>query len=140
MKLRTTKPQADFLKMANPTKPHYRFLPTLTEVVELPATPAKPQPAIDMVEPIPIPIPLSAQLQQPAPALDADALIDRLMLRLDGPLQADLRNTLTTLVLEHFRQLEPLLQDEIERSVRLAVEEAMSAEMESPGAGSLPLN
>ena len=122
--------------MVSTTKPHYRFLPTLTEVVELPATPARPQQAIDMVEPIP----LSAQLQQPAPALDTDALIDRLMLRLDGPLQADLRNTLTTLVLEHFRQLEPLLQDEIERSVRLAVEEALAAETQGQNPGSKPLN
>lgn len=122
--------------MAITTKPHYRFLPTLTEVVELPVAPGRPQQAIDMVEPAPT----AAPQHQPAPALDPDALIDRLMLRLDGPLQADLRNSLATLVLEHFRQLEPLLQDEIERSVRLAVEEALAAEMESPDNRPLPLN
>lgn len=122
--------------MVSPAKPNYRFLPTLTEVVELPAVPATPQHAIDMVEPASA----MAQLPQPAPPLDTDALIDRLMLRLDGPLQADLRNTLTTLVLEHFRQLEPLLQDEIERSVRLAVEEALAAETLAQNPGSKPLN
>ena len=122
--------------MVSPAKPNYRFLPTLTEVVELPAAPATPQHAIDMVEPASA----MAQLPQPAPPLDTDALIDRLMLRLDGPLQADLRNTLTTLVLEHFRQLEPLLQDEIERSVRLAVEEALAAETLAQNPGSKPLN
>ena len=122
--------------MATPTKPYYRFLPTLTEVVELPAEHAVPRQAIDMVEPTTFAAPPS----RPAPAFDADVLIDRLMLRLNGPLQADLRNALSTLVLEHIKKLEPMLQDEIERSVRLVVEEALAAAVQDLSPGAAPLN
>lgn len=112
--------------MSQAARPPHRFLPTLTEVVELENLPRVPTAKAPSADP--------ATQRSPLPdatalSLDGDALIERLMLRLDGPLQADLRNALSALMLAHFQKLAPLLQDEIERSVRLAVEEALTAEM-----------
>ncbi len=87
-----------------------RFLPTLTEVVHIPvATPVAGEAAIS-----------------------ADDIIDRVMLRLDGPLQGALQAVLGTLVVEKMRELEPRIRDEVDRVVRLAVEDAIAQEFDLP--------
>ena len=121
--------------MSQATRPPHRFLPTLTEVVELENLPSAPANETPSAEPSSQRPPLR---DATALSLDSDALIERLMLRLDGPLQADLRNALSALMLTHFQKLAPLLQDEIERSVRLAVEEALTAEMNHTPVADLP--
>ncbi len=60
--------------------------------------------------------------------MEADLLVDRIMARLDGPLQVRLRETVGRLAVEHFRKLEPLLRDEIDSVVRRAVDEAFAQE------------
>ena len=87
-----------------------RFLPTLTEVVHIPvATPVAGEAAIS-----------------------ADDIIDRVMLRLDGPLQGALQAVLGTLVVEKMRELEPRIRDEVDRVVRLAVEDAIAQDFDLP--------
>jgi hypothetical protein len=97
--------------MSTPIPPRTppRFLPTLTEVVQLPAA----APAVTK------------------PAVDADDLIDRIMLRLDGPLQAALQAAVGTVVIDKLREMEPRIRDEVDRAVRHAVEEAIAAEFDA---------
>lgn len=87
-----------------------RFLPTLTEVVQLPV----------------------ATLAAAKPAIDPDDLIDRIMLRLDGPLQAALQAAIGTVVIDKLREIEPRIRDEVDRAVRQVVEEAIAAEFDAP--------
>ena len=84
-----------------------RFLPTLTEVVQVRASP----PAAN------------------APTVNVDDLIDRIMLRLDGPLQGALQAAIGTLVIDKLREMEPRIRDEVDRAVRLTVEEAIAQEI-----------
>ena len=84
-----------------------RFLPTLTEVVHLPG--AKTPLAVNTV--------------------NADDLVDRIMLRLDGPLQAALQAAIGKLVIDKLREMEPRVRDEVDRAVRLCVEEAIAQEI-----------
>lgn len=87
-----------------------RLLPTLTEVVHVPD--AKPPEA--------------------QPNLGADDLIDRIMLRLDGPLQAALQAAIGSLLIDKLREMEPRVRDEVDRAVRLTVEEAIAQEISTP--------
>ncbi len=98
--------------MSTPIPPRTppRFLPTLTEVVQLSA--AAPAAA--------------------SPAINADDLIDRVMLRLDGPLQAALQSAIGAVVIDKLREMEPRIRDEVDRAVRHAVEEAIAAEIGTP--------
>ena len=87
-----------------------RFLPTLTEVVHLP----------------------SAKAPEPAPAFNTDDLVDRIMLRLDGPLQAALQAAIGSLMIDKLREMEPRVRDEVDRAVRQSVEEAIAQEIATP--------
>ena len=91
-----------------------RFLPTLTEVVDV----ARTHPPHDG----------GADNVSPSRHSDNDALVDRIMARLDGPLQARLAEAISQLAIEHFRRLEPLLRDEVDSAVRRAVDEAIAKE------------
>ncbi len=95
---------------ALPPKNLPRFLPTLTEVVHLPVAAAVAGES----------------------TVSADDLIDRIMLRLDGPLQGALQAVLGTLVVEKLREMEPRIRDEVDRAVRIAVEEAIAQELDLP--------
>jgi hypothetical protein len=77
-------------------KPAPRFLPTLTEVV---------YPVATVV----------------APELTSDLLVERLLQRVAPTVEAQLRETLRSLVQEQMRLLEPRFQQEIESAVERAV-------------------
>ena len=77
-------------------KPAPRFLPTLTEVV---------YPVATVV----------------APELTSDLLVERLLQRVAPTVEAQLRETLRSLVQEQMRLLEPRFQQEIESAVKRAV-------------------
>lgn len=97
--------------MQQPPKSIPRFVPTLTEVVHI------PQP--------------SAPAGGPQPVVNPDDIVDKLMYRLDGPLQVAIGNVLSSLAVDHFKKLEPLLRDEIDRVVRRAVDDALAAELDA---------
>jgi hypothetical protein len=61
-----------------------------------------------------------------------EQVIHRVMQRVDLSLERRLREAIATLVLEHTRNLGPLLREEIELVVRQAVTEAVAQEL--PGA------
>jgi hypothetical protein len=77
-------------------KPAPRFLPTLTEVVHPAATVVTPE-------------------------LTSELLVERLLLRVAPTVEAQLRETLKSLVQEQMRLLEPRFQQEIESAVKRAV-------------------
>jgi hypothetical protein len=81
-----------------------RYVPTLTEVVKTPASPAAPA------------------------ALSQEQLIMRVMQRVDLTLERRLREAIATTVLEQTRSLGPLLRDEIESVVRETVAQAFADE------------
>jgi hypothetical protein len=89
-----------------------RSLPTLTEVVTPPLL-SDPVPAVDM---------------QP-PLLDSDAIIERVLQRLDLSLEDKVRSVIETLVEEHIREVEPRLKQKVGVAVRAAVSKAVAAEV-----------
>ena len=92
-----------------------RFVPTLTEVVQVPAPGSTSAILGDSVR----------------VAYNPDDVVDKLMHRLDGPLQLAIGNILSSLAIDHFKKLEPLLRDEIDRAVRRAVDDALAAELDA---------
>lgn len=86
-----------------------RYVPTLTEVVQPAAAPEDG--ATVSLE----------QLQE--------QVIHRVMQRVDLSLERRLREAIATLVLEHTRNLGPLLREEIELVVRQSVTEAVAQEL-----------
>jgi hypothetical protein len=106
--------------MTIPTPPKNlpRFLPTLTEVVQLPVVAAT-------VSPQQISVPVAVA----QPAVDLEALTERIMVRLEGPLQAALQAAIGSLVVDKLRELEPRVRDEVDRAVRLSVQEALLGEI-----------
>jgi hypothetical protein len=92
-----------------------RYVPTLTEVVQ-PAAAPEAGAAVSL-----------EQMQE--------QVIHRVMQRVDLSLERRLREAIATLVLEHTRNLGPLLREEIELVVRQAVTEAVAQELPArPGA------
>ena len=100
--------------MQQATRVPPRFVPTLTEVVQIPAPGPTPEPAHLVL-----------------PAYNPDDTVDKLMHRLDGPLQKAIGDILSSLAVDHFKKLEPLLRDEIDRAVRRAVDDALAAELDA---------
>lgn len=82
-------------------KPTPRFLPTLTEVF----------------------YPVASV---PAPELTSELLVERLLQRVAPTVEAQLRETLKSLVQEQMRLLEPRFQQEIESAIKQAVAIEMS--------------
>ena len=86
-----------------------RYVPTLTEVVQ-PARAPEDGAAVSL-----------EQLQE--------QVIHRVMQRVDLSLERRLREAIATLVLEHTRNLGPLLREEIELVVRQSVSDAVAQEL-----------
>lgn len=99
-----------------PPKNLPRFLPTLTEVVQLQVVAATVPPQR-----------ISVAVAQPA--IDLEALTERIMIRLEGPLQAALQAAIGSLLVDKLRELEPRVRDEVDRAVRLSVQEALLGEI-----------
>lgn len=95
-----------------------RFVPTLTEVVQIPSPGSAAGSAAGSADSVP-------------QAYNPDDIVDKLMHRLDGPLQTAIGAILSSLAVDHFKKLEPLLRDEIDRTVRRAVDDALAAELDA---------
>jgi len=95
--------------MAGTPRTPPRYVPTLTEVVQPAAVPADGAA-----------VPLEQLAEQ---------VIHRVMQRVDLSLERRLREAIATLVLEHTRNLGPLLREEIERVVRQSVTDAVAQEL-----------
>lgn len=93
-----------------------RYVPTLTEVVQ-PAAAPEDGAAVSL-----------EQLQE--------QVIHRVMQRVDLSLERRLREAIATLVLEHTRDLGPLLREEIELVVRQSVSDAVAQELVGRSGGS----
>ena len=93
-----------------------RFVPTLTEIVRPPQTPAEDEPQGRSAPDI-----LRFQEQ----------MVHRVMQRVDLTLERLLRETVGRLVLEHTQALAPSLRDEIEIVVRQSVNQAFEQELTS---------
>jgi hypothetical protein len=89
-----------------------RTLPTLTEVVTPPVL-------SDAV---------SEGARTPT-ALDSEAIIERVMQRLDVSLEDRVRQVVDTIVQEHIREIEPRLKQKVGVAVRAAVSKAVTAEV-----------
>lgn len=92
-----------------------RFVPTLTEVVQLPAD---------------LPMP---QAEVPASIVASDSLqahlVQRVMLRVDVLLSQHVNDAVAEVVSRHLQQMEPLLHQAIENTVYDAVREAIAQEL-----------
>lgn len=86
-----------------------RYVPTLTEVVQPAAVPEDGAAvSLDLLQ---------------------EQVIHRVMQRVDLSLERRLREAIATLVLEHTRNLGPLLREEIELVVRQSVSDAVAQEL-----------
>lgn len=120
-----------------------KFVPTLTEVVQLPAglrstrglAQAVPHSVTEASS-----LPLADPVADTAPAeLNAagainelalsELLVHRVMQRVDEHLARDLRVAVAQLVVSHMQSLTPLLRTEIDRVVRTSVEAALVKEL-----------
>lgn len=97
--------------MTNPPGPP-RFVPTLTDIVQLPVQ--------DMSRPVE-PLPQNGLAQQ-------EQVVNRVMRRLDLMLDKRLREALGQVILEQTQNLVPLLRQEIEQIVYESVSQAMAQE------------
>lgn len=102
-----------------------RFLPVLTETVDVDGGPAPPA-ALPPAQPLQ---PALATL--PTGSLDAleEQLVHRLMQRVDVALEQQLHDAVAAMVLQHTHALVPRLREEIEFVVRQAVVQAVAAEL-----------
>lgn len=94
-----------------------RFVPTLTEVVQSANAPAVP-----------------AGL----PALNAEALAQRVLQRLDLTLDRRVREAIASVVLEQTSALAPILRERLDAVVRQAVAQAVAEELQSRQRGGPP--
>lgn len=101
--------------MAGAPRTPPRYVPTLTEVVQPAATGTDATAAT------------LEQLQE--------QVIHRVMQRVDLSLERRLREAIATLVLEHTRNLGPLLREEIELVVRQSVSDAVAQELSGQPGG-----
>lgn len=115
-----------------------RFVPTLTEVVEAPPPTPSVVAATVAPEPDVLPAPAVAQpdlrVGQPPQPLHVgweDAMVQRVMQRLDAVLELRLREAVARVTQEHARALEQHLRQEMEPLVRHAVHRAIAAEVTS---------
>ncbi|MFM9923664.1 hypothetical protein VLK31_11800 [Variovorax sp. H27-G14] len=125
--------------MASTLRTPPRFVPTLTTVLEMPAEPAPPEPAV--VEPVPPAQPESAMALPPAAQLSQaeivsleEQLLHRVLQRVDLSLEERLSDTVSAAIQHQLDAMVPRLRNEIEAVLRALVIEAMAAELsENPG-------
>ena len=91
--------------MISSPKPSPRFLPILTEVVNLPSGP-EPGPLVD--------------------GMDVDAMVDQVMQAVTPHIESQLRELVNDLVQEKVRELTPRIQQDLAVMVRAAVEGAVT--------------
>lgn len=96
--------------MSRPGPP--RFVPTLTEIVQ-PGLSLQTPPAVDATVPV---------------ADDPEAMIQRILQRVDLVLETRLRDAVRQLVQAQTQALTPMLREEIERLVRESVSQAFAQE------------
>ncbi|WP_313075253.1 hypothetical protein [Melaminivora sp.] len=106
--------------MTQPPRTPPRFVPTLTEVVHLPAEDGAPAPAA----------PATAALQLPVAAdgLQED-MVHRLMQRVDLVLEHRLAEAIALVIEEQTRSIGTRLREEVETVVRQSVYEAVAEEL-----------
>ena len=130
--------------MAAAPKMPPRFVPTLTDVVQVPgnAAPAlsnavQEQPAAPVPQVPAVPEPAASQAAPPA-ALDLsgalphgieELVVHRVMQRVDVVLDQRLREAIALVVQEQTRSMVPRLREEVESVVRHAVYEAVADEL-----------
>lgn len=85
-----------------------RYVPTLTEVVKAPEAAA-----------------------QSGPSIEEEAIVARVLQRIDLVLERRLREAIAATVLEQTRSLVPALREDIETVVREAVSQAVAEETEA---------
>jgi hypothetical protein len=93
-----------------------RFVPTLTEVIDTAVVPGSPAPSAPVL----------------APAVDAgleEAIVHRVMQRVDVSLERRLREAVAAVVIEQTQHIGPRLRIEIEAVVRDCVAEALAGEL-----------
>jgi FixJ family two-component response regulator len=100
--------------MSSSGKSPPRFIPTLTEVVQMPSTTAVHNRAAEV------------------PALDSEAIISSVMQRIDETLDSRLQSAAQNIVRQHLNALVPLIEEEIQRVVREVVNDAVAAELSLP--------
>ncbi|MGH6625748.1 MAG: hypothetical protein ACRECD_04265 [Burkholderiaceae bacterium] len=93
-----------------------RFVPTLTEVVQLPTQAVVDQPAVVLPS-------------EPASGLVEEQIIRRVLQRLDVSLERRLREAVAAVVIEQTRSLGAQLREEIESALRQSVAEAVAEEL-----------
>lgn len=145
--------------MAMPPKAPPRFVPTLTEVVQMPGVPQGPSPAVPMAHATVVPLPHAApagvrqtggappptvpwsanasataaapETARPLPEGMEEYMVHRVMQRVDVVLDQRLREAIAIVVQEQTRSVLPRLREEIESVVRHAVYEAVAEELAS---------
>jgi len=97
-----------------------RSLPTLTEVVSVP-------PVLSDRAAVASP--------QPEAPLDTEAIIERVMERLDLSLESHVREVVEAMVQEQFREVQARLKQKVAVAVRQAVAKAVAAELKEKRPG-----
>ena len=107
--------------MIAPTRTPPRFVPTLTEVVNLPDAPLS-----------------GGATPTPAHSVDPDVLeellVHRVLQRIDLVLESRISAAIAHVVEEQTRSLQPRLREEIEAVVRASVNDALATELAAPAA------
>ncbi|MCA3238878.1 MAG: hypothetical protein ACK5OI_09390 [Curvibacter sp.] len=100
--------------MPSLSKKLMRSLPTLTEVVDAPVRGALPA-------------------QDPArPGVDEEALVQRVMQRLDATLDERVRGVVAAALEEQMKELAPRIRQRVDNAVRKAVTQALGGELKLP--------
>ncbi len=112
--------------MSDPAQPP-RFVPTLTEVVvpEHASPIDRDKVSENLAQP---PVPVAAQSVREI----EEALVQRVLQRVDLILERRLREAVGQVILEHTETLAPRLRDEIESMVRQSLNQAFAQEMDGP--------
>ncbi len=116
--------------MTSPPRVPPRFVPTLTEIVEVPDPPSTHAPPPD-AEPVLVTNPLSADLAPALPDGFEEVVVHRVMQRVDVLLEQRLRLAVAQVTEEQTRSLVPRLREEVESVVRQSVYEAVAQELAS---------
>ncbi|MGB3879332.1 MAG: hypothetical protein WA955_02040 [Diaphorobacter nitroreducens] len=141
--------------MTTPTKKPPRFVPTLTDVVQMPeaeGSSARPSPPVTRpattAASLSVPLPAAPHspppLAAPAPVAPLPAglpygfeeyVVHRVMQRVDVVLDQRLREAIAVVVQEQTRSMVPRLREEVESVVRQAVYEAVAEELAGERSG-----
>ncbi len=111
--------------MSDPSQPP-RFVPTLTEVIA-PEVGAAAPPAVQESSPTP-----ESSFNPQVGARLEEALVQRVLQRVDLIIERRLREAVGQVILEHTESLTPRLREEIEVVVRQSLSQAFAQEMDGP--------